>query len=47
MDEAWRDKAAWTTKSILNVARMSPFSMDRLVRQYAGQVWSAQPVPIS
>jgi starch phosphorylase len=47
VDAAWRDKEAWTTKSILNVARMSPFSMDRLVRQYAESVWDAKPVPIS
>ncbi|MEJ0028588.1 MAG: glycogen/starch/alpha-glucan phosphorylase [Rhizomicrobium sp.] len=47
VDEAWRDKTAWTTKAILNVARMSPFSMDRLVRQYAEQVWDAKAVPAS
>jgi starch phosphorylase len=47
VDEAWRDKAAWTAKSILNVSRMSPFSMDRLVRQYAERVWDVKPVPVS
>jgi starch phosphorylase len=47
VDEAWRDHAAWTTKAILNVSRMSPFSMDRLVRQYAERVWGAKPVPVS
>ena len=45
VDAAWRDETAWTTKAILNVARMSPFSMDRLVRQYAERVWDAKPVP--
>jgi glycogen phosphorylase len=43
VDEAWRDKRAWTTKVILNVSRMSPFSMDRLVHQYAERVWNATP----
>ncbi|MEI9994172.1 MAG: glycogen/starch/alpha-glucan phosphorylase [Rhizomicrobium sp.] len=47
VDEAWRDGTAWTTKAILNVARMSPFSMDRLVRQYAERVWDVKPAPIS
>jgi starch phosphorylase len=46
-DEAWRDATAWTTKAILNVSRMSPFSMDRLVRQYAERVWRASPAPAS
>jgi starch phosphorylase len=46
VDEAWRDQALWTTKAILNVSRMSPFSMDRLVHQYAGRVWGAKPVPV-
>ncbi|MBV9990538.1 MAG: glycogen/starch/alpha-glucan phosphorylase [Alphaproteobacteria bacterium] len=45
VDEAWREREIWTTKAILNVSRMSPFSMDRLVRQYAQSVWNATPVP--
>jgi starch phosphorylase len=47
VDETWRDRNAWITKSILNVARMSPFSMDRLVHQYAERVWNAKPAPAS
>jgi len=45
VDAAWSDPTAWTTKAILNVSRMSPFSMDRLVHQYAERVWDAAPVP--
>jgi starch phosphorylase len=47
VDAAWRDRTAWTIKAILNVARMSPFSMDRLVGQYAREVWNAKPAPAS
>jgi starch phosphorylase len=47
VDACWRDREEWTTKAILNVARMSPFSMDRLVHQYAERVWDAKPVPVS
>jgi starch phosphorylase len=47
VDETWLTPESWTTKSILNVARMSPFSMDRLVHQYAERVWGSKPVPAS
>jgi glycogen phosphorylase len=47
VDETWRDRNAWITKSILNVARMSPFSMDRLLHQYAERVWNAKSAPAS
>jgi starch phosphorylase len=45
VDAAYRQPDAWMRKAVLNVARMSPFSMDRLVRQYAERVWSAQSDP--
>jgi starch phosphorylase len=31
--------AEWAPKSILNVARMGPFSSDRTVREYAKDIW--------
>jgi starch phosphorylase len=44
VDAAYRDQTEWVRKSIRNVANVGPFSVDRLVRDYAGQVWNAKPV---
>jgi len=41
---AYRDKAQWTRRSILNVAKMGRFSSDRTIRQYAEEVWGITPV---
>jgi starch phosphorylase len=39
-----RETAAWTRKSILNVARMGKFSADRTIREYAEEIWGVEPV---
>jgi len=46
VDEAYRDTAGWTKKSILNVARMGYFSSDRSVREYCDNIWRVEPVKV-
>ena len=45
--EAYADPDRWTRMSILNVAGMGRFSIDRTVREYARDIWNAEAVPVS
>ena len=40
----WTDRRAWARKALLTVARMSRFSSDRTVREYAEDIWNIKPV---
>lgn len=39
----YQDAEAWSTKAILNVARMAKFSSDRTIAEYAKQIWHVSP----
>jgi len=40
----FRNAESWTTKSILNVARVGRFSSDRAIREYAENIWKVKPL---
>ena len=40
----WHDPGQWWKKSILNTARVGWFSSDRAIREYAREIWRAEPV---
>ena len=42
--ETFEDSAQWASKAILNVARMSKFSSDRTIKEYARDIWNIRPV---
>jgi starch phosphorylase len=44
VDDEFRRREQWTSKAILNVARMGRFSSDRTVAEYARDVWRIAPV---
>ena len=46
VSDTYRCPAAWTRKSILNVAHMGKFSTDRTIKEYADDIWGLTPVPI-
>ena len=39
VDDAFRQPATWTSKAILNVARIGRFSSDRTIAEYARDIW--------
>jgi starch phosphorylase len=40
----FQDPSRWSSKAILNVARMSKFSSDRTIQEYAHDIWNIRPV---
>ena len=42
----YKNKGEWYKKALINVARMSKFSSDRSIQEYADQIWDVKPVKI-
>jgi len=36
----------WARKAILNVASSGKFSSDRTIKEYAADIWKAEPCPV-
>ena len=45
-DQLYQDPEAWSEAALLNIARMSYFSIDRTVREYAEHIWNVLPEPV-
>jgi len=39
VSKAYRDRAGWISKSIMNTATSGKFSSDRTIQEYAAQIW--------
>ena len=46
VSEAYKDEDRWTRMSIMNVANMGYFSIDRTTQAYAEEIWKIKPIPI-
>ena len=47
VSELYRDRENWTRNSIINVANMGKFSSDRVIAEYARDIWRVNPVPVA
>jgi starch phosphorylase len=44
--DLYANRAEWARKAILNIASSGKFSSDRTIREYATEIWKAEPCPI-
>jgi starch phosphorylase len=47
IDEAFKDRHEWISKSITSVARMGFFSTDRVINEYADSIWNVEPLAVT
>ncbi|KAK2070585.1 hypothetical protein P8C59_005069 [Phyllachora maydis] len=46
IDDAYRNREEWITKTITSVARMGFFSSDRCINEYAESIWNIEPLHV-
>jgi starch phosphorylase len=46
VSEAYKNQDHWHRMAVLNIARMGRFSSDRTIREYAREIWHAEPVAV-
>ena len=44
VDDLYRRPSEWARQTILNIAAMGSFSSDRIIREYADEIWGVQPL---
>ncbi len=44
-EQLYHDQARWNKMSLVNIAGAGRFAADRAIRDYAGNIWYANPVP--
>jgi starch phosphorylase len=44
-EELYQDQKNWNKMSLINTAKAGRFAADRAIRDYAGNIWHASPVP--
>ena len=46
VESAYRDKARWARKVMLNTAKCGKFSSDRTIEEYANDIWKLNKITI-
>ncbi|WP_100404370.1 glycogen/starch/alpha-glucan phosphorylase [Bacillus solitudinis] len=44
IEQSYRDKTNWLTKSVTNIAYSGKFSSDRTIQEYASEIWNIRPI---
>lgn len=46
VSQAYLEKMSWHSKAVYNIAHVGQFSSDRTIREYAKEIWGAEPVKV-